>query len=171
MSEGNTSYYGLSTMFHHEVEPIKTRHTAAPCKLIQPKFSNQNPFIHSGEDSYCFQSGVANKQSDNHQRHVPPLKLDSGAQKSVFPLCHYNAIHPDVRPPLQPSIIETLIGVGPGDIPVLGEAHIPVQIHNRQVSVLFPVADIDGDEALLGHPFLSQAQARLDFGNQRIVLF
>ena len=97
--------------------------------------------------------------------------LDSGARKSVFPLCHYNAIHPDVRPPLQSSIVETLIGVGPGDIPVLGEAHIPVQINNRQVSVLFLVADIAGDEALLGHPFLSQAQARLDFGNQRIVLF
>ncbi|XP_061754270.1 uncharacterized protein LOC133551511 isoform X2 [Nerophis ophidion] len=97
--------------------------------------------------------------------------LDSGSRKSVFPLHHYDAIHLDVRPPLQSSAVETLIGVGPGDIPVLGEAHIPVLINNRQVSICFLVADIAGDEALLGHPFLTQAQARLDFGNYRIVLF
>lgn len=97
--------------------------------------------------------------------------LDSGAWKSVLPLRHYNAIHPDVWPPLHPSVVETLLGVGPGDIPVLGEAHSPVQINNRQVSVHFLVADIAGDEALLGHPFLTQAHARLDFGNHRIVLF
>ncbi|CAL8335927.1 unnamed protein product [Gadus morhua 'NCC'] len=97
--------------------------------------------------------------------------LASGAWKSVFPLCHYNAIHPDVRPPLQSSIVETLIGVGSGAIPVLGEGQITVEINNRQASLLFLVADIAGDEALLGYPFLSQAQARLDFGNQRIVLF
>ncbi|KAL7406654.1 hypothetical protein ABVT39_024094 [Epinephelus coioides] len=97
--------------------------------------------------------------------------LDSGARKSVLSLRHYNAIHPNARPPLQPSGVETLLGVGPGDVPVLGEAYIPVQINNRQVSVHFLVADIAGDEALLGHPFLTQAQARLDFGNRRIVLF
>lgn len=97
--------------------------------------------------------------------------LDSGARRSVLPLRQYNAIHPDVRPPLQPSTVKTLLGVGPGDVPVLGEAHFPVQINNHQVSVHFLVADIAGDEALSGHPFLTQAQARLDFGNHRIVLF
>ena len=77
-SEGD-SYYGLSNVFHREVEPIKTRHAAAPCELIQPKFSSKNPFIDSEEDSYCFQRGVAIKQSDScshvhhHQPHVPPL--------------------------------------------------------------------------------------------------
>ena len=35
----------------------------------------------------------------------------------------------------------------------------------------FLVADITSEEALLGHPFLTQAQARLDFGNSRIILF
>lgn len=97
--------------------------------------------------------------------------LDSGVRRSVLHLCHYNTIHPDVRPPLQPSTVKTLIGVGPGEVPVLGEAHIPVRINNRQVSAHFLVADITGDEALLGHPFLTQARARLDFGNQRMVLF
>lgn len=97
--------------------------------------------------------------------------LDSGARRSVMPLRHYNAIHPDVRPSLQPSEAETLLGVGPGDVPMLGEAYIPVHVNNRQVSVHFLVADIGGDEVLLGHPFLIQAQARLDFGNHRIVLF
>lgn len=33
------------------------------------------------------------------------------------------------------------------------------------------VADIASDEVLLGHPFLIQAQARLDFGNHCIILF
>ncbi|XP_062374552.1 uncharacterized protein LOC134062534 isoform X1 [Sardina pilchardus] len=97
--------------------------------------------------------------------------LDSGARKSVLPLKHYNAIHPDVQTPLQPSAVKTLLGVGPGDVPVVGEVHIPVQINNRQVCVHFLVADIASEEALLGHPFLTQAQARLDFGNGRIILF
>ena len=55
--------------------------------------------------------------------------------------------------------------------PYSGIAHIPVQVNNHQVSVLFLVADIAGDKALLGHRFLSKAPARLDFENHRIVLF
>lgn len=97
--------------------------------------------------------------------------LDSGARRSVLPLHHYNAIHQDMRPSLQSSIVETLLGVGPGDVPVLGEAKIPVSINNRQVEVDFVVADIASNEVLLGHPFLTQAGARLDFGKHRIVLF
>ncbi|KAG1927529.1 interleukin-1 receptor accessory protein-like 1-A [Pimephales promelas] len=97
--------------------------------------------------------------------------LDSGARRSVLPLHQYNAIHQDVRPPLQSSIVETLLGVGPGEVPVLGEAKVPVSINNRQVEVDFLVADIEGNEVLLGHPFLTQAEARLDFGKHRIILF
>ncbi|MEQ2197012.1 hypothetical protein XENOCAPTIV_020897, partial [Xenoophorus captivus] len=97
--------------------------------------------------------------------------LDSGARRSVLPLHYYNAIHPDMRPQLQPSMVETLLGVGPGDVPVLGEAQLAVSINNRQVDVDFLVADIAGTEALLGHLFLTQAGARLDFGNHRIILF
>ncbi|CAI5670379.1 unnamed protein product [Oreochromis niloticus] len=97
--------------------------------------------------------------------------LDSGARRSVLPLPYYNSIHPDVRPPLQPSVVETLLGVGPGDVPVLGEAQIPVSINNRQVDVDFLVADIAGNEVLLGHPFPTQAEARLDFDKRRIILF
>lgn len=100
-----------------------------------------------------------------HELEVCPV-LDTGARRSVLPLHHYNAIHSDVRPSLQPSLVKTLLGVGPGDIPVLSEAYVLVQINSRQV-----IADIAGDEVLLGHPFLVQAQARLDFGNHRIVLF
>ncbi|CAI5671880.1 unnamed protein product [Oreochromis niloticus] len=97
--------------------------------------------------------------------------LDSGARRSMLPLPYYNSIHPDVRPPLQPSVVETLLGVGPGDMPVLGKAQIPVNINNRQVDVNFLVSDIAGNEVLLGHPFLTQAEARLDFGKRRIILF
>ncbi|MEQ2169726.1 hypothetical protein GOODEAATRI_028289 [Goodea atripinnis] len=68
--------------------------------------------------------------------------LDSGAQRSVLPLHYYNAIHPDTRPSLQPSIMETLLGVRPGNVPVLGEAQIPVNIYNRQVDVNLLMADI-----------------------------
>ena len=39
------------------------------------------------------------------------------------------------------------------------------------MSVHFLVAGIAGDEVLLGHPFLVQAHARLDFGNHCTVLF
>ncbi|XP_013855504.1 uncharacterized protein LOC106511300, partial [Austrofundulus limnaeus] len=97
--------------------------------------------------------------------------LDSGARRNVLPLRYYDTIHPDMRPELQPSVVETLLGVGPVDVPVLGEAQIPVDINNRQVNVDFLVADIAGVEVLLGHPFLTQAEARLDFGRHRIILF
>ncbi len=98
------------------------------------------------------------------------LFLDSGARKRVLPLRHFSAIHPDVRPSFQPSVVKTLLGVGPGDIPVLGEAYILIQNNSRQVIMHFLVADIASDEVLLGHPFLVQAHARLDFGNHHIVL-
>lgn len=97
--------------------------------------------------------------------------LDSGASKSVLPLHYFESVPPVGRAPLQGSPIKTLLGVGPGDIPVLGEAHVPVQINKRMVTVHFLVADIRGEEVLLGHPFLVQAQAQLDFGKQQIVLF
>ena len=56
----DTSYYGLSNWFHCKVEPIKIRHEG---------------------DSYCFQRGVANRQSDscshmhNHQPHAQPAAI------------------------------------------------------------------------------------------------
>ncbi|KAJ3581001.1 hypothetical protein NHX12_032607 [Muraenolepis orangiensis] len=97
--------------------------------------------------------------------------LDSGARKSVLPLHHYNAVHPEVRPPLQPSVVTSVVGIGPADIPVVGEANFPVQINKCQVSIHFLVADIASEEALLGHPFLVQSKARLDYGTNRMVLF
>ncbi len=62
--------------------------------------------------------------------------------RSVLPLCHYNAIHPYAQPLLQPSDLKTVLGVGPGAMPVLGEANVPVQINSRQLVVNFLVADI-----------------------------
>lgn len=70
--------------------------------------------------------------------------LDSGARRSVLPLHHYNAIPEGTRPPLQLTCVETLHGVGPGDVPVLGEANIIVSINNREVEVDFLIADIAG---------------------------
>lgn len=66
------------------------------------------------------------------------------------------------RPSLQPSVVKPLLGVGPGDIHVHSATKIPVSINNKQVTLQFLVTDIASDEALLGHPFLTQAQARLD---------
>lgn len=80
-------------------------------------------------------------------------------------LCTINAIHPDIRPPIQQSTVDALLDVKHGDMPVLGEAHIPVQCALpgcwRSQWWSFPI----------GHPFLTQAQACPDFGNHRIVLF
>ncbi|MEQ2178697.1 hypothetical protein GOODEAATRI_016753 [Goodea atripinnis] len=55
--------------------------------------------------------------------------LNSGAQRSVLPFHYYNAINPVTRPQLQPSMVETLLGVGPGDVPVLGEAQLAAGAH------------------------------------------
>ncbi|KAK5623464.1 hypothetical protein CRENBAI_013776 [Crenichthys baileyi] len=82
---------------------------------------------------------------------------------------HASAVAVELRQ--RPSMVETLLGVGPGDVPVLGEAQLAVDINNRQVDVDFLVADIAGAEVLLGHPFLTQAGARLDFGDHRVILF
>lgn len=56
-------------------------------------------------------------------------------------------------------------------MPVLGEVQIPVNINNHQVDVTFLVADIAGNEVVLGHLFSTQAAAHLDFGRHHIVLF
>lgn len=59
--------------------------------------------------------------------------------------------------------------VGPGDLPLLGQANITVSINNREVEVDFLVTDIEGNEVLLGCPFLTQAEAQLDFGKHRVL--
>ena len=53
---------------------------------------------------------------------------------------------------------------------VLGEVHLPIQIGSLTASVNFIVADVT-ESTNLGHPFLEQSRACLDFGVQRIVLF
>ena len=40
--------------------------------------------------------------------------LDSGAWKTVLPLIHYIAIHPEVQLPHKSSIVEKLLNVGKG---------------------------------------------------------
>lgn len=74
-------------------------------------------------------------------------------------------------PPFHLTCVETLHGVGLGDVLVLGEANITVSLNNCEVEVDFLIADIVGHEVLLGHPVFTQAGARLDFGKARIVLF
>lgn len=64
--------------------------------------------------------------------------------------------------------MESLLGIGPVNVKVFGEVHLSIQVGTSTVSV-----NTENTEAILGHPFLeqAQAQARLDFGSQRIVLF
>lgn len=97
--------------------------------------------------------------------------LDSGAGRRVLPFHQYNAIPENVRPQLQLTCVETLYGVGPGGVQVLGKANIIVCRYNRKVSLNFLAADITSHEVLPGHPFLTQAGARLDCGKHRIVLY
>ncbi|KAL6469079.1 hypothetical protein MHYP_G00226030 [Metynnis hypsauchen] len=97
---------------------------------------------------------------------------DTGARRNVLTLRCYNAIEDDVKPPLGSSAVESLQGIGSENVGVCGEVHLPVQIGTRTVSVNFIVADIaEKVEAILGHPFLEQSKAYLDFGSQKIVLF
>lgn len=68
--------------------------------------------------------------------------------------------------------IQVLQGISCLNVDVLGEVDVPIQIGTHTVSVNFIVADVsEGTEAILGHPFLEQARARLDFGSRKIVLF
>ncbi|GLD71800.1 uncharacterized protein AKAME5_002312400 [Lates japonicus] len=98
--------------------------------------------------------------------------LDSGARRSVLLLHYYSAIPAPARPPIQPSVARTLQGVGPNNLPVLGEVDVPLHIGSRVCNVNFVVADIVGDtEVILGHPFLLQARACLDYGRGEITLF
>ncbi len=98
--------------------------------------------------------------------------LDSGARRNVLPRLCYETINADVRPPLKLSTVQALQGISPINVDVLGEVDVPVQVGTQTVSVNFIVADVaEGTEAILGHPFLEQARARLDFGSQKIVLF
>lgn len=98
--------------------------------------------------------------------------LDSGARRNVLPRHCYETIHEGVRPPLELSTVQALQGIGPINVNVLGEVHVPIQVGTHTVSVNFIVADVTEDtETILGHPFLEQARARLDFGSQKIVLF
>ncbi len=98
--------------------------------------------------------------------------LDSGTRRNVLPRLCYETINADVRPPLKLSTVQALQGISPINVDVLGEVDVPVQVGTQTVSVNFIVADVaEGTEAILGHPFLEQARARLDFGSQKIVLF
>ena len=98
--------------------------------------------------------------------------LDSGARRNVLPLHHFNSIPHAVRPRIQPSIARVLQGIGPGGLEVLGEVTIPVRTAGQATDVNFIVADTaDSTEVILGHPFLKQARACLDYGRQEITLF
>ncbi len=98
--------------------------------------------------------------------------LDSGARRSVLPLDYFNAFSVEARPPIRPSVARTLRGVGPESLPVLGEVDIPVHVGGRTATVNFIVVDTIGStEVILGHPFLLQAQACLDYGRREITLF
>jgi len=55
---------------------------------------------------------------------------------------------------------------------VLGEITAPVLIGNHETNVNFIMADTaENTDIILGHPFLLQAQACLDYGRQKITLF
>ncbi|CAJ1078396.1 unnamed protein product [Xyrichtys novacula] len=98
--------------------------------------------------------------------------LDSGAQRNVLSLHCYNNLPAKARPPIQPSTAEVLQGVGPGSLVVLGEITTPVLIGNHVTNVIFIMADtVENIDVILGHPFLLQAQACLDYGHGKVTLF
>lgn len=98
--------------------------------------------------------------------------LDSGARRNVLPSECFDNIDSNVRPSLQASMVQSLQGISSANVNVRGEVYLPIQIGSRTISVNFLVADVaENTEAILGHPFLEQSRARLDFGSQKIVLF
>ena len=98
--------------------------------------------------------------------------LDSGARRNVLPLHHYKTFPTKATPPIQPSTAEVLQGVGPEGLEILGEITAPVVIRDHVTNVNFIIADTAGNtDIILGHPFLLQAQACLDYGRRKITLF
>lgn len=54
----------------------------------------------------------------------------------------------------------------------MGEITVPVVIRNYVINVNFILTDTAGNtDIILGHPFLLQAQACLDYGRRKIALF
>ena len=97
--------------------------------------------------------------------------LDSGARRNVLPLHLFNAIPTESRPPIEPSVVEVLQGIGPGGLAALGEVNLPVQVGSRATNVNFIMADTaESPEVILGHPFLHQTSAQLDYGRREITL-
>ncbi|KAJ7998405.1 hypothetical protein DPEC_G00204600 [Dallia pectoralis] len=53
-----------------------------------------------------------------------------------------------------------------------GEVNLPVQVGSRATNVNFIIADTtENTEVILGHPFLHQTSAQLDYGRREITLF
>ncbi|KAL7373215.1 hypothetical protein ABVT39_001512 [Epinephelus coioides] len=98
--------------------------------------------------------------------------LDSAAQRNVLPLHHFDSIPVESRPPIQPSTTEVLQGIGPKGLTVMGEVTLPVHAGSRITNMNFIIADTaEGTEVILGHPFLRQARAHLDYGRRGITLY
>ena len=98
--------------------------------------------------------------------------LDSGAQRNVLPLHHFDSIPIESRPPIQPSIAQVLQGIGPEGLRVIGEVTLPVHVGSGVTNVNFIMADTaESTEVILGHPFLQQARAHLDYDRREITLF
>ncbi|XP_078799615.1 uncharacterized protein LOC144990300 [Oryzias latipes] len=98
--------------------------------------------------------------------------LDSGARRKVLPLHLFHLIPNGIQPPISPSTVHTLQGIGPEGLAVLGEVDLPVNVGCRVISVNFIIADTtESTEVILGHPFLLQTQACLDYGSKEITLF
>ena len=59
----------------------------------------------------------------------------------------------------------------PGGLAVLGEVNLPVRVGSRATNVNFIMADTaESTEVILGHPFLHQTSAQLDYGRREITL-
>ncbi|CAI5677314.1 unnamed protein product [Oreochromis niloticus] len=121
-------------------------------------------FHNGGQDVMCVQIVIQGRE-------IRAL-LDSGARRNVLPLHHFNTIPAESRPQVQASIAQTLRGIGPEGLAILGEVILPVHVGSSVNSVDFLLADMaEGTEVILGHPFLQQSCACLDYGRQEITLF
>ncbi|CAI5674954.1 unnamed protein product [Oreochromis niloticus] len=121
-------------------------------------------FHSRGQDVMCVQIVIQGRE-------IRAL-LDSGARRNVLPLHYFNAIPAESRPQVQASIAQTLQGIGPEGLAVLGEVILPVHVGSSVNDVDFLLADMaEGTEVILGHPFLQQSCACLDYGRQEITLF
>ena len=94
--------------------------------------------------------------------------IDTGSTISILNPSKYFDISENVRPPLQPSTSDLVIGDG-GKVRPLGQVDLVIIVENKRLTHTFVVADVNVP-GVLGYDFLKVQKATLDIDRQILKL-